>query len=498
MDLLLEHEYTVNPDGSGKASVRWEGPLPGSSFEPGPFIASEVKEGKGIEAWESVSCVEENGRLVFQALVYFKELEKLRFHCQGMHTNVLDFKVDQDAKGNVRIASLAGPSAQGAEAGSKEIDKEIRARLVEEREKFEQMRGFITEFIGGLRCSAVIHLPGKVGSVTNGKKQGDRAVRTEFEGDEIVKIIERMMTDDELAIKVIRGGTDDPSAVLAALGDRGPLQASTQGKVQPMFDYEEAVAAAKEKFAELLPQLEIPKGPDQGPPMGNARILAVKLVREADGDRELHPMGQNYPSLSLTICGDLPGPALKADEGRIDAVVTDTGENLAPEDEWKRRISFPKLTKDRRSVFFDLDLPLPPEGAAGLREIRGIITCRVSGGSEDVDLGLASLEAGTEGAQFGARIERFESDEDRHSLELRVQLPMDQVEALALRDGQGNAIALDQNGYSAVNDEVTFTYGFRGEIPDKPRLVARIAKDIQTFEVPFVIENVDLLGRPRS
>jgi len=497
MDLQLDHEYTINPDGSGRASIRWEGPSPGDAFEPGAFIAGEVTQSKGIDAWESVTCAQENGRLVFQAVVYFKELAKLRFHCQGLHTNTLDFDVSQDDKGNVTVASQGGPKAR-TDGTPEASDDEIRARLAEEREKFEQMRGFISEFIGGLRCRATIHLPGKLGSVVNGKKKGESAVRTEFEGDQIMKILERMMSDDELAIKVIRGGAEDPQAVLAALGDNGPLTATTKGKVAPAFDYEAAVAAAREKFEALLPDLKLPRGPEKGPPMANARIVAAKIVREADGDRDLNPMGQNYPSISFTICGDLPGPALKADEGRIDAAIVDTGENLAPDDDWKKRINFPKLTKDRRSVYFDIDLPLPPEGATGFREIRGMMSCRVASGSEDIDLGLSSLEPGTEGKALGARIERFESDEDRHTLELRVALPREQVEAVALLDGPGNATPLDENGYSAVNDEVTFTYGFRGELPEKPRLVARIAKNLQTYEVSFVIENVDLAGRPRG
>lgn len=495
MDLLLQHEYTVNPDGSGKASVRWEGPPPGDAFDPGPFIASEIRQGKGIEAWESVSCEQVDGRLVFQAVVYFRELGKLRFHCQGLHTNALDFDVTAAGDGTVTVASSAGTAPKSAEPTA--TDDEVRARLAEEREKFEQMSGFITEFIGGLRCQATIHLPGKIGSVTNGKKAGDRTVRTEFDGSQIVGLLSRMMTDDDLALRVIRGGAEDPQALLAALGDQGPLRVATRGPVEPAFDFDAAVAAAKEKFEALLPQLDIPRGPATGPPLANARIVAAKIVREADGERELNPMGQNTPSLSLTICGDLPGPALKADEGRLDAATTDAGENLAPDDEWKRRINFPKLTSDGRSVFFDIDLPLPPPETAGFREIRGAMTFRVSSGSEDVDLGLSSLEQGTEGSAFGAKIERFESDGERHSLDLHLEVPREQVEAIALLDGPGDAIPFRQNGYSAMNDVVTFTYGFEGELPGRPRLVARIAKNLQSVEIPFVVENVDLTGRPR-
>jgi hypothetical protein len=68
---------------------------------------------------------------------------------------------------------------------------------------------------------------------------------------------------------------------------------------------------------------------------------------------------------------------------------------------------------------------------------------------------------------------------------------------MALLDGAGGAIPLRRTGYSFMGDSSNFSYEFEGALPARPRLVARIAKNLEARVVPFRIENVDLLGRPR-
>jgi hypothetical protein len=48
-----------------------------------------------------------------------------------------------------------------------------------------------------------------------------------------------------------------------------------------------------------------------------------------------------------------------------------------------------------------------------------------------------------------------------------------------------------------MGDSSSFSCEFEGALPSRPRLVARIAKGLEARVVPFRIENVDLLGRPR-
>lgn len=495
MDLHLDHDYTVNPDGSGKVSIRWNGDAPSPDLQPGSFIGSEVGAGKGIDAWDAVTCELADGRLKFAATAYFKDIAQLRFHCQGFHANVLDFQASLDPKGNLVVKGV--PAEMNRDGKPAATEKEARARLEEERGKFAAAKGLMEGMMGGLVCTAALRLPGAVGAVKNGKKAGPKEVRTRFEGKVVLDLLDRLMTDDDLAIRLLRSPNLGPEALMGLAGELGPLEVVTKGQVAPQFDYESEVAAARERFAALSDSLNLPKPPAQGAPMENVRIVAAKVVREADPDRELHPMGQNYRSMSFAIAGELPPGVVKADEGRMDVAVTVAGENLVPDDDWKRRISFPKVTNDRRTAFFDVEFPLPDGGVDGFREIRGALQVLVSLRIEEVDLGFKKLEAGEEGKQFGAVIERFEpQDEERTMLDLKLQIGMERIESLALQAPKGEPRVLPQHGYSSSGDECTLTYLIEGPIPKKAKLVARVATQLQQLEVPFAVRDVDALGRP--
>jgi len=497
MQLTLQHDTQLNPDGSGKVTILWEGDPPSDDLQAGAFLASEITNGKGIDAWRDLSCTIDGGKLKFQATAYFKEAAKLRFFCQGFHANVLDLTASTDAEGNFLAKTPAPDSAPSEAAGGS--DEELLARLSGEREKFAQAKEFIGGMMGGLVCIGSVRLPGKVGKVRNGKKGPADTVKIRFEGKVLVELLERLMTDDALALRLLRSGQEGPEALIGLLGDQGPLEAVTTGKLAPLFDYDAEVADAKEHFASVAESLNLPKPPELAPPMTNVRIAAAKLVREADSDRDLHPMGQNYPSFSFTVVGDLPGGAVKAEEGRMDVAVTDAGDNLVPDDDWKRRISFPKLTSDRRSAFFDVELRLGDAPVEGFREIRGTLSVFASSGTEEVDLGLKKLEAGAEGTVCGAVIERFEpQDEERTVLDLKLQVSMEMIDGIRMVSAKGEEIPVSQQGYSSSGDECTLTYVVEGAIPKKVKLVARLAKNLQRLEVPFEIRDVDLLGRPRG
>jgi hypothetical protein len=233
--------------------------------------------------------------------------------------------------------------------------------------------------------------------------------------------------------------------------------------------------------------------------MQNVRIVAAKLVREADSDRDLTPMGQNYPSLSYAIVGDLPAGAIKAEEGRMETAITDAGANLVPDDDWQRRISFPKLTNDKRSAFFDIELRLGDGPVEGFKEIRGQVSIFASSGTEDVDLGFKKLEAGAAGKEHGATIERYDvQDEQRATLDIKLLVSMERIAGITLVTAKGEEIPVSQQGYSSSGDECTLTYVVEGVVPKKFKLIARMAKDLHRLEVPFEIRDVDLLGRPRG
>lgn len=491
MGLNLGHVFTINPDGSGKVALKWDGPAAG--VDPDAFVRSEIANAQGVEAWSGVAATVDDGRLIFEATVYFRALEGLRFHCQGFHVNALDFKTVTDEKGNLVLESSAAPSTAAPVTGS---DKELRARIKEERGKFETFKPMLTELFGGLDCSATIEMPGKIGTVSGAKKSGDRSALAVFKGAAIIALLERLMTDDDLAIKFVRAGAD-PGALAALADGVGPITIVTKGKLAPAFDYETEATQAKANFEELRKAVSAPPERVAGPPMQNIRVVASKVVREADSNRELTPMGQNYASMSLVIAGELPVAAMSLDEARIESAITDAGEQLAPEDEWQRRISFPRLTKDKATAFFEVELK-PTNDVAGFKELRGSVKAIVAGSKEEIDLGFKKLAPGEEGKALGATLMSVEEEGEGHCFTFSLAVPQSAVEEVLVMNAKGERLSSGQRGYSSSGDQCELTYVVDEKLPPKGKIVVRVATDLRPVDVSFAIENIDATGRRRT
>ena len=97
-----------------------------------------------------------------------------------------------------------------------------------------------------------------------------------------MELLDRLLTDDDLTLKLLRSGKQGPEALFHLMSDQGPLEAATTGPLAPLFDYESELAAAKETFAALAERLNLPNPPEMGPPLENVRIVSAKIVREAD------------------------------------------------------------------------------------------------------------------------------------------------------------------------------------------------------------------------
>ncbi|HEX7901528.1 MAG TPA: hypothetical protein VF950_27460 [Planctomycetota bacterium] len=492
MDVQLEHEYFFNPDGSGKVKVRWSGPAGGPDIDPRKFIGEEVGQAKGVDAWSDVSYGPEEDRAVFRGTAYFRNVSELRFHCQGMHVNSTDFATATDPKGGFTVVGRIETKSDAPVAVAK-----LPEAIAEARAQMEMGREFIEGMFDGLRCTCVLRLPGKIKTPKNAKKVDDTSVSTEMKGRDLLDIIDRLMKDDALMGEMLKRG-GGPDAIASLLGDLGPAEVSTKGKTAPLFDYESEVAAAAAAFEEFRASLGVPAGPERAKPAENTRVVAVKLVREADGENDFNPMGQNYAGLSIIVAGDLPGPALKVEEGRVEAFILDDGTDLTPADDWDRRIHFPKLTKDGRTVYCEVEVKQLPE-AAGIREIRGVVRVQVATATEEVDLGFPELATGAQGSMFNAALERCETGEDgRTSIEVRLDLAMERIQSLAIVDENGSAAELNRGGYSASGDQCTLTLDSDAALVPGMKLKARVMADIKYYEVPFAVENVDLLGRPRT
>jgi hypothetical protein len=55
---------------------------------------------------------------------------------------------------------------------------------------------------------------------------------------------------------------------------------------------------------------------------------------------------------------------------------------------------------------------------------------------------------------------------------------------------------LKRSGYSGSGNTTVFTFQIEGELPAKASLIVETYDKIQTFDAPFTLENLSLLGDP--
>lgn len=495
MALELHHDFTFNPDGSGRVHLRWIGPGGADAPPPADFVRTEIERAQGVAAWAGVRCEPEDDRLVFEAVAWFRDPTELRFHCQGFHVSLLDFEVGTADDGGVRIATRMSPQSTSAPREAPVDAEETAALLAAEREKLAMARPFLAEIFGGLRCSAVLRAPGTLTEVRGGERLDDGAVRIEVDGSELVAALDRLQGDDDLLLRVVLQGGLTPETAFATFGVQGPVQLRTLPDAVPQFDWEQEVAEAREAFAPFLEAMgaAVPSA-EPAAPLANVRVVASRVVLEADPERDFTPQGQGQPGLELTIAGDLDVSVLSIDDAEYDRLLASDGADLRPADSWDRRCHFPKQTNDGRTVWLDFKLPLP--AAAGFAAFAGRLQCLVSEGAELVDLELPELAEGAGSDVLGARVLRVEEDHDGNTtLEVRVHLARERVLGAAVH-ASGEAMPLAQIGYSSFNDQCEFTWRASGSLPRDARLVLTCAAGLRRLAYSFSLSDFDLLGRP--
>jgi hypothetical protein len=459
-------------------------------------MRSELERGSGIDAWADVGCGPEGDRLVFRGTAWFRDATALRFHCQGFHVSLLDFQVQPNPDGGITVASVGQPNGDDI-TSIPPGTSEARARelLAAERGKLEMARGLLESMFGNLQCTVVLRLPGSLVGAVRGERLDANTVQVAWHGARLVEIVDRLLTDDALMLKLMREGGVTPDRALELLGDIGPVRLTTGPAVAVQFDYDAEVEAARAAFAGFAESLQVAAPPDQPAEELPARVLGTKLVFEASGERDLAPFGQNSTGASLCIGVDLPGAALDIEEACYTRAVADSGADLTHGDEWNRRVHFPKRTSDGSTVCLEINLDLPAD-CHGLMELRGRFVALTSDGSEDQDLGFAELAPGAAGTVHGAQlVTAQQEDETRWSFEVQVQVAQKRILGCRLVGDDGE-LPLEQAGYSSCNDETTMSYRAEGTLPANARMVMTFASGLARRAFAFTLGPIDWFGRP--
>ncbi len=508
-----EQDYTLNPDGSGKVAVTWaHAPLDMGPGDRKPdeaakkAVKDEIEQCEGVDAWKDVTwTLRDDGKVQFKGVAYFKDLSKLHLHLQGMKLTRL------------RHVKEAGGLAVVLEFGDKAEDRkpepisdeDAKAKVKTERAQYQQSKPLFESMLKELKSRVKVSLPGAVGAASNFKKAGGSAVECTLEGKALFKLLDELMMDDAWLTKQIkeRGGLKggpitDEASMQKLFGEKGPVRAATSGALKASFDYEAEAAPARAAMAELLKKFG-GKGPAAPPSKGGAfkdlKVAGVQIVYAFDAQRGMMPLNTGQAGLKIALVGELPGSVLAMKEGRLEKAVSDAGDDLLPKEKFHRAIHWPRLSTDKGAVCFEVQLNLPGEKAKGIKELSGVLQYVVGEKTKSVDLGIAEFNPGAKGRELGAEIAKVEDSQfqqGHQQLELKLKASMDAIQSVDFLDEGGTKLAVRASGHWQQGETTQFTYTLKGKFPPKGKIVVNLYDDLKTYEIPFKVENVDLLGRP--
>jgi hypothetical protein len=279
------------------------------------------------------------------------------------------------------------------------------------------------------------------------------------------------------------------------------------------FDYAAEVASAKAAYAALLKKLgpgiepgnNFEETPDLAPPAQGGEFKSLKVggirwIFESDNDQSVRPFNDS-PGYSLSVIGQLPGSVMAFSGGVLETATGSDGSDLLPDQDWDRQINFPMLSTDHSTVVFELKLSPPGPAVKGFKEISGNLRYTVGVGITNVDLGITNIQAGAQGSEFGALIQSLKQALNQNrgpSFKLKIQLGPKEIISLKAISPDGQETVLRQMSYSGYNNNFTYNYGAKAELPPGTRLIVRKYGEIKKYSIPFKLTNLSLLGQPMN
>jgi hypothetical protein len=507
-----KQEITLNPDGTGK--MRLESSFQNVNFgnqDDSPEEALQaavgriVNDSKGVDVWDDVSFKQlDDGRIHFTGTAYFKKIESVEIP----NLSMFNFKWTPDGKGKADLALTMKKSDHPMEEEKKEqppMTAEQKAKKIkEERAKFQQAKPMMSAMLGGLKNSVEFRLPGSITASSNFKRTPLGTLGLTFEGGRMIEAMEKLMADD---VWLEKNGFNPQKAPEMndefcgmIFGEKAPVSATVSDAKQPLFDYAAETAAARKGMEALQKKLGGVSiaAPAQGGQIKSIKVVGARIAREVDKKLDLRPFHQE-PGYTLSVLVEFPGSILDiTDKSVIESAFAGDGSSLIKGNrDWDRRLGFPKLSADQASAIFDVELKMPPPGVRGIKEIAGVLQYRVSMATKETDLGPMELKTGSKSAELGASIEEIKDGwkEGTKELELKLKLKPTDLKAVHLVEN-GVKSELKRSGYSGGGNTTVFTFQIDGELPDKASLIVETYDQIQTFDAPFTLENLSLLGEP--
>jgi len=203
----------------------------------------------------------------------------------------------------------------------------------------------------------------------------------------------------------------------------------------------------------------------------------------------------------LSLVAEFPTKVLKVTGGKVEKALTDTGEDLLPENSFNREFHFTQLSKDGTTSVFEVSLRAPGPNARALQEVSGYLDYVMSSGVREVDLGIGKFVVNQKGTQMGALLKKVAKDDwnpGKQTLELELAIESHVLKETRFFDVQGNPLEVNASGYYGGGEKTTFSFSIEGEFPPEGQIKVVVYDDQKKFRLPFLLSKVDLLGRPHS
>jgi hypothetical protein len=509
----------------------------GESSDPQAQLRESVKEiltqSSGIETWKEVSYkLTDDGRTYFKGTAYFPNINNLSLHNPGPGTDMkLNFTRDISGEITIELKTEEEDGESGAvkepisEIPEAELDKMVKEAKLE----YNQGKPMMQAILATIKSETILHLPGTIKQISNFEKVDARTVRIALDGSKIMEAMDKMMQDEDLLKQQIREGKDPmqggPGDDLAMnemfFGERAPVRVVLAGGAQPLFDYNAEVTAAKANYENMLKELGLEEAKPVKPTIADVpplpgfrevttptatervtgemkvKVAGVRLVKYSDFERGIMPLGQR-DGYTLSLIAELSAPAIRASGGRMEKASTDTGKSLLPKDRWGRRIKFPRLSKDKKTVVFDVEMLLPDEDVEGLQELSGTLEYLTADASRAADLGMMDFKVGAKGRELAAVIRSIEKDpwqKNATVLDLKLNLRPEVLGSVEFYAQDGTKLDVSKRGYEAFGSTTTLNFSIKGKLPPKGRIVLNVFEGLKKNEISFKLTEITLTGQ---
>ena len=477
-----------------------------------------LKECKGVDTWKDISYeMTDDGRAHFIGTAFFNDINSLDIRPGGFNDNE---KIYFLRKGIGQIAIEIRKDSDSKEKGEKAdtvklSEAELAIKVKEAKFQYNKTKPMMLGMIGALKKDTIFHLPGEIKEISNFTRVDDTTCRLTLEGTRMIEAMDKMMADDNFLKEQILAGKrpiqDGPGDDLVAnemvYGESAPVRVVAETGDKILFDYETEVAEAKKNYGRMVKKL----GFDETSPLaipvvsgtpatpGSVKVGGVRLVQYSDRQRWIRPFN-NDKGYTLSIVIELAEAGLNITEGRVEKAITDTGQDILSEKEWDRKIHWPRLSKDKRAVVFEVNLAMPDEKARSIAEVSGVLEYLESAGTKKIDLGVMDFKEGAESNVEGFSINSIKSDEvtvGKTRMWLKVMLLRGTEKRVQFFDEDGTELKVASDGKQFSRDRIkSMAFDIEGHFPARGRIVFEVLDGLSKHELPFKLTNISLLGSP--